>query len=266
MKFTETGTAAFEFESFLKIKRELQQEERYRIVEPLGRNNVLFVKDAEAEYDPTVWIVSPGASGSSLLFDNLIKVCPYPTLKSHSYPVMWNTKNCIKAGVDGGFMWEIEENDKVIYLYSHPLNILVSTCTKINGFPSAWPGGHPYYAQFLECNIEKDFFETYLDEDILNLERHLDSWWKKKDFDLLCVKYEKLYDHQQIIREFIEGPTHLVKGGNMKIPLKLPPRKDRKHDWKKHPNKKQLLQTYASVIEKFEQRPDYELFLRENKR
>jgi len=251
----------------IKQKLHLLQQGRLRVIEPLGNSNSFLLKNPAADYDPTVWIVSPGASGSSLLYRNLSKkVCPYPVLKSHSYPAIWKGKDCIKAAVEGGFMWEIEKNDKVVYLYSHPLNILASYCTKLSDKPEDWRRGNQQYGQFLECDLSKDFFEVYLDEDILRLEKHLDEWWKKKNFDLLCIKYENLYECQQIIREFIEGPTYLVKGGNREIPLVLPPKRDRKHDWRKQPNKIKLMQTYASVIEKFEQKPAFELFLKESKK
>ena len=255
----------------LKRKLYFQQKESVRVIEPLGNNNSFFIKYRTAEYAPTVWVVSPGGSGSSLLYDNLnreFETCPYPVFKSHSYHTVWKGKDCIKAAAHGGYMWEIEKDDKVIYLYGHPLNILLSFYHKIyeDDTKLAWCRGNPHYVEFLECDIEKDFFEVYLDEDILGLERHLDKWWKKKDFDLLCVKYENLHDTQNIIRKFIEGPTQLTKGGNHEVPLKLPPKRERKTDWRKNPHKEQLLQTYASVIEKFEQKPPYELFAKENKR
>jgi hypothetical protein len=236
-------------------------------VEPLGHVEHFFVKPL-AEYSPTIWIVSPGASGSSLLHDNLGKdVCPYKVAKSHSYHVKWKNKNCLKSAVEGGFMWEIEEGDKVIYLYSHPLNIVLSHFRTISGAKNhsgrdEWREGDQMWVEFLECDIEKDFIENYLYEDILNLEKHLDNWWKQNNFDLLCIKYEKLHDCQKIIRKFLEGPTRPVKGGNRKIDLKLPPKRKRRTNWTKSEYKELLLKTYAPVVNKYEQKPDYELFLK----
>ena len=244
-------------------KAAIKKNPAFKVIEPLGNNNSFFTRHIEAEYSPLIWIVSPGASGSSLLYDNLEKdVCPYNVAKSHSHHIKWKGKECLKGAVEGGFMWEIEENDKVIYLYSHPLNIVLSYHKKISHSPKDWSEGNPQYSQFLECNINKDFFKSYLHEDILNLEKHLDNWWKQNNFDLLCIKYEKMYDCQDIIRKFLEGPMRPVKGGNRKIDLKLPPKRKRKTNWTKTLHKKQLLTTYASVIDKYEQKPDYELFLR----
>jgi|18_taG_2_1085343.scaffolds.fasta_scaffold00719_13 hypothetical protein len=250
-------------EKIVLYKMKLKKNPNLKIIEPLGNNNSFFVRHLEAEYSPIIWIVSPGASGSSLLHDNLGKdVCPYKVAKSHSYHVKWKNKNCLKSAAEGGFMWEIEEGDKVIYLYSHPLNIVLSYHKKVSHNPEHWTEGNPQYSQFLECDIEKDFIENYLYEDILNLEKHLDNWWKQNNFDLLCIKYEKLHDCQKIIRKFLEGPTRLVKGGNRKIDLKLPPKRKRRTNWTKSAYKELLLKTYTSVIEKYEQKPDYELFLK----
>jgi len=46
----------------------------------------------------------------------------------------------------------------------------------------------------------------------------------------------------------------------------LPPYRPRNTDWQKHSQREQLLKTYGTLVEKFKQKPDYELFLKENKR
>lgn len=252
--------------SLLQQKLVFLKTPRFKVIEALGNDGSFLVKPSDAEYFPTCWVVSPGCSGSSLLYDNMgPDACPYPVLKSHSYHTKWHGRDCIKGSVEGGFMWEIEEGDKIIYLYSHPLNIVLGYYKKVDGAPLDWERGNPQYSQYLECDVEKDFFENYLHEDILNLEKHLDKWWKLNNFDLLCVKYEKLYDCQDIIRKFLEGPTHVAKGGNREINIKLPPYKERETNWTLHPDRELLLKTYASVIEKYEQKPDYQLFLKEGR-
>ena len=44
--------------------------------------------------------------------------------------------------------------------------------------------------------------------------------------------------------------------------IELPPKRSRKTDWTKDPHKDQLIETYASIVEKFNNKPDYELFLK----
>tara|TARA_Y100000034_G_C6772921_1_gene344910 strand:+ start:69 stop:863 length:795 start_codon:yes stop_codon:yes gene_type:complete len=247
----------FSLSDIFDIKRKLARDPKIRIVEPLGNSNTFMTKPIDFD-DPrssTVWVVSPGNSGSSLLHDSLRKSSSYTTFKSHSFPIKWKSKSCIKGTCHGGHLWEIEESDKIIYLYSHPLNIVLSFCEKININYEDWAHGNPHYVEFLECDTDEDFNDNYLFKDVLNLERHLDKWWRQNDFDILCVKYEKLYECQDIIEKFIGNSTE-------ENHLNLPPYRSRKTDWEKHPNKGQLLQTYASVIEKFEQKPDYEFFQR----
>jgi hypothetical protein len=156
----------------------------------------------------------------------------------------------------GGYMWEIEENDKIIYLYAHPLNVLLSFYKKIELGPHSWTEGDHHYIELL-CNTNEPFMETYLYKDVLNLERHLDCWWRTRDFDILCIKYEHLHEHIDNIKTFIEGGRAYER----EINFKLPPKRKRSTNWKAHPQKELLLKTYASVIEKYEQKPDYELFI-----
>tara|TARA_Y100000034_G_C6835603_1_gene377557 strand:- start:193 stop:978 length:786 start_codon:yes stop_codon:yes gene_type:complete len=251
---------AKEWETWIGIitsKYERMQDPATRVVVPLGHVEHFFVKPL-AEYSPTIWIVSPGNSGSSLLHDYLGTCYYYPTMKSHSYHLKWQNKNCLKGIVEGGFLWEIEPQDKIIYLYSHPLNILFSFYQKINKEYEGWAGGNPHYVEYLECDTDEDFNDNYLYKDVLNLEKHLDKWWRQNDFDCLCIKYESLYDCQSVIEEFI--------GGVRKNESKLPPYRPRNTDWQKHSQREQLLKTYGTLVEKFKQKPDYELFLKENKR
>jgi|ETNvirnome_2_300_1030623.scaffolds.fasta_scaffold00162_30 hypothetical protein len=268
----------------VRAREKLRQDPAFRVLEPLGNRNIYIAKrqlrrrfsappwapgtlphDKDFLYQPTVWIVSPGHSGSSLLHEKLGQACmaaqlsasgsKYPVLKSHSHCFKWKGKNCLMTSEEGGFMWEIEEDDKVIYLYSHPLNILLSFVQKMKAGPAQWLTGNNHYLELL-CDTSEDFLENYLYKDILGLERHLDCWWKQRGIDTLCIKYEKLFQHADDIRNFIKGR------GEGEINFELPPWRKRKTDWTKDTNKEQLLETYASVIKKYEQKPDCELFLR----
>ena len=247
----------------LRLKEELKQRSDLRIIEPLGQNPSFIIRLKEqvsrnGGYWPTVWVVSPGGSGSSLLYDNLAPACTYSTLKSHSYYVKWKGKDCIMGAEDGGFMWGIKEDDKIIYLYAHPLNILLSFYNKVEDNPDSWTNGFHHYVELL-CNTDESFMDMYLHKDILNLERHLDCWWRQRDFDILCVKYEHLHEHVDDIARFIEG------SGRCEINFQLPPYKKRTTDWRIHPQKELLLKTYASVIEKYEQKSSCELLRGTNK-
>ena len=132
---------------------------------------------------------------------------------------------------------------------------------KITLSPLTWYQGHHHYVE-LGCNTNESFMENYLTKDVLNLEKHLDTWWTQKDVDVLCIKYESLYDCQEVIKSFVEGPT--ATNPKINYRFELAPYKARKTNWKESIHKEQLLETYAKVIEKYEQRPDYEIFLAQN--
>ena len=246
-------------DELLQHKERLKQHPNIRIIEPLGSLSSIFIsKPYPIDYFPTVWIISPGGSGTSLLHSNLAPVVPYPTLKSHSNYFKWDHKSCIMSANEGGYMWEIEKNDKIIYLYAHPLNILLSFHKKIELTPDSWSSGKYHYIELL-CETNEEFMDHYLYKDVLNLERHIDGWWHQRDFDILCIKYEHIYEHLDDIAAFVKGKGH------HEINFRLPLKRERSTDWRTHPQKELLLKTYASVIEKYEQRPEYELFLGENK-
>jgi|TARA_R110000824_G_scaffold64926_1_gene169455 hypothetical protein len=260
-------TIILEEEQIFVKKTALKRNPLVRVIEPEGaKGRNFYVKPSDPNvYFPTIWIVSPGNSGSSLLHDNLKKSYDYHVYKSHSYHIKWKNMNCLRSTTSGQFMWEIEPQDKVIYLYSHPLNILISYHNKISTNPEHWYKGNPAYVDFLECDIEQDFNENYLYKDILNLERHFDKWWRQNDFDTLCIKYENLYDCQKIIQDFIGAPQAIsgeIFLHHRKRDIELPPKRSRKTDWTKDPHKDQLIETYASIVEKFNNKPDYELFLK----
>ena len=250
-QFVEGDHATYLFKK-LKMIQALPQINA-RIYEPLGNSESYILRPTDPSLvTPMVWLVSPGCSGSSFLFKNLPPSDNYIIMKSHSYPLIWHGKSCIKSSTIGGFMWNFEFQDKILYIYSHPLNILLGFHKKVNHNYITWKYGDPHYVDWLECDTEIDFNENYLSKDILNLEKHLDKWWRPQGISCLCIKYEKMFDHQKVIKEFL--------GLNSNEDFNLGEQKPRKTDWRLSPHKDQLLETYSSVIKKFEEKPDYEIF------
>jgi len=228
-------------------------QHKARLYEPLGNTNTYILRPLESSaISPIIWLVSPGCSGTSFLYKNIPSSENYAIMKSHSYPLIWNTKSCIKSSTMGGYMWNFEHKDRILYIYSHPLNILLGFHKKVNDSYNTWKYGDPHYVDWLECDTEIDFNENYLNKDILNLEKHLDKWWRPQGVSCLCIKYEKMFEHQTLIGHFL--------GLDSDEEFNLGEQKPRKTDWRLSPHKDQLLKTYSSVIEKFEEKPDYQIF------
>ena len=61
-----------------------------------------------------------------------------------------------------------------------------------------------------------------------------------------------MFEHQTLIKHFL--------GVDSDEEFNLGEQKPRKTDWRLSPHKDQLLKTYASVIKKFEEKPDYQIF------
>tara|TARA_Y100001937_G_scaffold125917_1_gene193854 strand:+ start:248 stop:1072 length:825 start_codon:yes stop_codon:yes gene_type:complete len=213
----------------------------------LAKNHELFKRNTRF-----IWVVSPGASASSFVLDKISEHENRYGLKSHSLPTKYAGKPAIKHSVSGGNMWEVAENDKVLYIYSHPMDILLSFHRKINQNYDSWEKGNPHYAQFLECDVSLDFNKNYLYKDLLKLEQHLDRWWRPNQMNSLCIKYEKLFENEALINQFLEVPeSEYISFGEFT---------PRITNWENSNNKEQLKKTYKNLINKYENKPDYEIF------
>ena len=149
-------------------------------------------------------------------------------------------------------MWEIGPKDKVVYLYAHPMNILLGFHKKINTNYDTLANGNPHYAWYLECDVGIDFNDNFIHQDVLNLEKHLDRWWRPNQMNVMCVKYEKLFENEERLYDFLETPPNERISFGEYIP--------RSTDWTASPHHEQLKKTYETLIKKYEEKPDYEIF------
>ena len=239
----------------LQEKIKYLQNPAARVIDPLNDTGAFVTKSRESPRG-VVYVASPGCSGSSFLYD-AIGLAPSrgAILKTHSFWTMFSGVPCIKSTTVGGNMWQIAPDDKVVYVYAHPMNVLLGCYRKIDeDYTRNWINGNPHWSAWLEADLDQDFYDTWLSKDVLNLERHLDKWWKHQDkFNILCLKYESLFEHEDVINNFLG------------FPISLPTKKERNTDWLNSPYKEAMSKTYASLIEKYEQRPDYEIFRRREK-
>ena len=85
-----------------------------------------------------------------------------------------------------------------------------------------------------------------MDEDVLRLEEHFDTWAKPQSCPILLVKYEDIWDNLEEILEYFNIPSsHAVN---------FPSRKGRQFDWKNASSSQQdrLFKTYGNLCQKID--------------
>lgn len=89
----------------------------------------------------------------------------------------------------------LPEGSRVIYLFGDPIDIALSAhnARKVN------IEGH--YA-----NLHGDFGmkKNFDSQDTLRLEMNFDSWYKKHSYPVLTLRYEKMWNHIDTIKEFVD--------------------------------------------------------------
>lgn len=128
---------------------------------------------------------------------NLNSDCNTPNLiyKSHDYPPQVDTTS-----------------KKYIYIFSDPTEVVLSLLRVFEEKGEIWMRQH------FE-NLKSKYVDNFLsiiNHDTLNLERHFDCWLSEKRLRVAFVRYEKLWENEKKLSEFIG------------FSLKLPQYKERK--------------------------------------
>jgi len=131
----------------------------------------------------------------------------------------------------------IPEGGKVIFIFGDPRNIVVSTrsmhlrdmhCEHMGADPLQWHVW-PY-------------------KDILNLEANFDSWYQPHDYEVLSIRYEKMFENFDVLNGFLG------------MDIAWPPHRPRKSDWSKHPLGQEIAWTYNSLWRKVESAEDVRIW------
>ncbi|NQY97245.1 MAG: hypothetical protein HRT82_08785 [Henriciella sp.] len=93
-----------------------------------------------------------------------------------------------------------ENAKRAIFLFGDPVAAVISTRKNRYG-----------RRHFLNCGASDRDPETtdIFREDALNYEKMWHAWPQRQSFDLLCVRYEALYDHLNTIEEFFGRRLYL---------------------------------------------------------
>jgi hypothetical protein len=140
---------------------------------------------------------------------------------------------------------------KAIYIFDKPENTIVYHFSKRDRSFIFWPIHH--------CrNMEGDWSKIsagwdlgdYLSngKDLFMFENHFDNWLNSKDrsYQIMFVKYEKMWDHLPEVFDFLEIDKEEIKN--------FPPKKQRKTNWKTESNKNQEM--ISKMYGNFSQRID----------
>jgi len=189
-------------------------------------------------------IASMGRAGSTLMMDTISK-----KIKYNGFVLFENKK--IKQNLDfkdhkniveGVYKTHdlsnnIDENFKCIYLFSNPMNSVISAHKYTNL--------EVHYKNLSGDWSLRNEWHLY---DSLKLEQNFDSYYKKQNFDLITVRYETLYNNIDIIENFL--------GLKLTFPSKI----ERRTNWKNHKFSEELLKTYGNLWRKIKNADDIKVW------
>lgn len=117
--------------------------------------------------------------------------------------------------------WPPDEGDKAVYIFSDPVEAVISFFRRRSeghnktmrglGTPAKdWVVGHCKNIDGDHSKIDEEWDLTdYLSqgEELFRLERHFDNWTKAdRQYPILLVKYEKMWENLEVIHNFMECP------------------------------------------------------------
>jgi len=88
-------------------------------------------------------------------------------------------------------------NCRVIFTFGDPLDIVLSVLRKSRD--PRWALAH-----FANLGADWNDFPKIMQQDVLNLENMFDAFYKKQEFDIMCARYETLWDHESEMSDFLE--------------------------------------------------------------
>ena len=135
---------------------------------------------------------------------------------------------------------------KVIYVFGDPINSILSHFRRSKDVKRTWAKHHCVNIQGDHEKFNSNWtLDDYLNngEDLFKLEEHFNNWTSVtvKDYDLMLLKYETSYKHEQEIMDYLDTDIKLGY-------------RNRKSDWKNLTKtmKDKLLNMYGSLLDKIE--------------
>ena len=172
---------------------------------------------------PPIFVASIGRSGSTLMYKTISK-----SLAKERFRFL---PSGLGAKLAGGGMWsnykklingvvykthlmpkdlQKHKKAKIIFLFSTPSDVVLSVISNKSRLGNKWISKH-----FKHLKVEGKFNDLST-KDILKIEEQIESWKSIKGLQRIILRYEKIWDYQSEIEDFL----------NLK--LNFPNRKNRK--------------------------------------
>jgi hypothetical protein len=136
----------------------------------------------------------------------------------------------------------LPDNVKLIYLFGHPIDTIISTHRMIN----QWGARH-------HANLGSESFRSNDDifyRDSLALCEHFDRWYRPQAFPFISIRYEALH--------LVDTRTALSRF--LGFELRLPPNRERRANRSEHSMRDQILEVYRELDRRIEQAEDVRIW------
>lgn len=201
--------------------------------------------------NPRIIVASTGRAGSTVLYKAL---CESYTKKRCL--TKKETEKRIRKRIDCGFIKRLKKdhkklpkiikthdlfhddtypkNSKAIFVYGDPLDSLLSVEQMTKKYGLQWFYQHQY-----NLRAEGSFEKLYHD-DVLNFEGQIKSWMRQKRSNVLCIKYEDIWERKKDIEAFTG------------LSISLPPQKQRTKKERQNKIDQKLIQHLRRTLKKHE--------------
>jgi hypothetical protein len=202
-----------------------------------------------------ILVASYGRSGSTLLYKAAVEALATTRFKfSNSFTRKFVSETAWvipSTKFDQGVVYKshdvphetlVEANVKTLFVYGSPVDTVMSVFSCYERFGQHWINSH--FSHLRGVGSISDLASN----DILHLEDQLTRWVAFSDHyeDVLCVKYDNLWDHQASICKFTG------------LPIILPPKRPRQTEEQNIDNKiyTTVRETYGHLEEAYKNMPE----------
>jgi hypothetical protein len=159
---------------------------------------------------PPILCASIGRVGSTLSWDALIRSRARALLGAY-HPTDWRRISAMRWDLKGarlaaGRVYKthdfphdlaLDRPMRILFLFGRPSDVVLSVlrCRATEG--AAWIADH------LRHMHSRDGLDMIFDRDVLRIEEQVDAWFALRGADILCLKYDVLWERREMLSEFV---------------------------------------------------------------